>query len=107
VSDVRAVRAVRVVLPAHLRNLAQVGKEVTVDVDGPVVSIRSVLDALEAAHPALKGTMRDHGGGKRRPFVRFFVGEEDRSHDDVDAPLPASVAEGREVFYVIGAMAGG
>jgi hypothetical protein len=94
------------VLPAHLRNLAQVDKEVSVDVDGPVC-VRSILDALEATHPALRGTMRDHGGGKRRPFVRFFVGEEDRSHDDVDAPLPAAVAEGREVFYVIGAMAGG
>jgi hypothetical protein len=97
---------VRVVLPAHLRNLAQVGKEVAVDVDGPVC-VRSILDALEASYPALRGTMRDHGGGKRRPFVRFFVGEEDRSHDDPDAALPAAVAEGREVFYVIGAMAGG
>ena len=96
----------RVSLPAHLRNLAQVEKEVRVDVDGPV-SVRSILDALEASYPALKGTMRDHGGGKRRPFVRFFVGEEDRSHDDPDLPLPPEVADGREVFYVIGAIAGG
>jgi molybdopterin converting factor small subunit len=100
--------SVRVVLPAHLRNLAQVDKEVTVEVaDGAAVTQRSILDALERDHPALRGTMREHGGGKRRPFVRFFVGEEDRSHDDPDAPLPSSVAEGREVFYVVGAMAGG
>jgi molybdopterin converting factor small subunit len=99
---------IRVVLPAHLRNLAQVGKEVEVEVaDGAAVTQRTVLDALELAYPALKGTMRDHGGGKRRPFVRFFVGEEDRSHDDPDAPLPDAVADGTEVFYVIGAMAGG
>ena len=99
---------IRVVLPAHLRNLAQVGKEVEVEVaDGAPVTQRTILDALEAAYPMLKGTMRDHGGGKRRPFVRFFVGEEDRSHDDPDAALPSSVAEGTEPFYVIGAMAGG
>ena len=99
---------IRVVLPAHLRNLAQVGKEVEVEVaDGAPVTQRTILDALEAAYPALRGTMRDHGGGKRRPFVRFFVGEEDRSHDDPDAPLPDAVADGSEVFYVIGAMAGG
>jgi sulfur-carrier protein len=98
---------VRVSLPAHLRNLAQVDKEVRVDVDGPVVSVRSILDALEASYPALKGTMREHGGGKRRPFVRFFVGEEDWSHEAPDAPLPEPVAEGRELFSVIGAMAGG
>ena len=99
---------IRVVLPAHLRNLAQVDKEVTVSVaDGAAVTQRSVLDALESAYPMLRGTMREHGGGKRRPFVRFFVGEEDRSHDDPDAPLPRSVADGSEPFYVIGAMAGG
>ena len=99
---------IRVVLPAHLRNLAGVDKEVLVDLadDAPVTQ-RSILDALEAAHPALRGTMRDHGGGKRRPFVRFFVGEEDRSHDDPDDVLPDSVADGTEPFYVIGAMAGG
>ena len=99
---------VRVVLPAHLRNLAQVGKEVEVDVgDVRPVTQRVILDALEAAHPALRGTMREHGGGKRRAFVRFFVGEEDRSHDDPDDALPDAVADGTEPFYVIGAMAGG
>ena len=99
---------IRVVLPAHLRNLAQVGKEVEVEVAGGApVTQRTILDAVEAAYPMLRGTMRDHGGGKRRPFVRFFVGEEDRSHDDPDAPLPDAVADGSEVFYVIGAMAGG
>ena len=97
---------IRVVLPAHLRTLAQVDKEVVVDVDG-VVTQRSILDALEAKHPVLRGTMRDHDGQKRRPFVRFFVGEEDRSHDDPDDVLPDVVAEGKEPFYVIGAMAGG
>jgi hypothetical protein len=97
---------IRIVLPAHLRNLAQVGKEVVVDVDGPVTQ-RTILDALEDAHPVLKGTLRDHDSQKRRPFVRFFVGEEDRSHDDPDAPLPDAVADGTEPFYVIGAMAGG
>lgn len=97
---------IRVVLPAHLRTLAQVDKEVLVDVDGAVTQ-RSILDALEAKHPVLRGTMRDHDGHKRRPFVRFFVGEEDRSHDDPDDPLPLEVAEGKEPFYVIGAMAGG
>ena len=99
---------IRVVLPAHLRNLAHVDKEVQVEVaDGVAVTQRSILDAVEAAYPMLRGTMREHGGGKRRPFVRFFVAEEDRSHDDPDAPLPDSVADGREPFYVIGAMAGG
>jgi molybdopterin converting factor small subunit len=97
---------IRVVLPAHLRTLANVDKEVLVEVDG-VVTQRSILSALEAAHPVLRGTMRDHDGGKRRPFVRFFVGEEDRSHDDPDEPLPDEVTDGREPFYVIGAMAGG
>ena len=97
---------IRVVLPAHLRTLAQVDKEVTVEVDGAVTQ-RSILDALEAKYPVLRGTMRDHDGRKRRPFVRFFVGEQDRSHDDPDDPLPAEVAEGKEAFYVIGAMAGG
>jgi molybdopterin converting factor small subunit len=99
---------IRVVLPAHLRNLAQVDKEVVVEVaDDVAVTQRSILDAVEAAYPMLRGTMRDHGGGKRRPFVRFFVGEEDRSHDDPDAALPDAVADGTEPFYVIGAMAGG
>ena len=93
-------------LPAHLRTLAQVEREVSVEVVGPVTQ-RTILDALEAAHPVLRGTMRDHDGQKRRPFIRFFVGEEDHSHDDPDARLPDELAEGKEVFYVIGAMAGG
>ncbi len=97
---------IRVVLPAHLKTLAGVGGEIEVDVDGPVTQ-RSILDAVEAAHPVLRGTMRDHGGGKRRPFVRFFAGEEDLSHDDADDPLPEAVASGAEPFCVIGAMAGG
>lgn len=99
---------IRVVLPAHLRNLAQVDKEVVVEMgDDVAVTQRSILDAVEAAYPMLRGTMREHGGGKRRPFVRFFVGEEDRSHDDPDDVLPDAVADGTEPFYVIGAMAGG
>ena len=99
---------IRVVLPAHLRTLAGVDKEVLIDLpDGAPVTQRAILDALEAAHPALRGTMREHGGGKRRPFVRFFVGEQDRSHDDPDDVLPDAVADGTEPFYVIGAMAGG
>ena len=99
---------IRVVLPAHLRNLAGIDKEVLVDLpDGAPVTQRTILDALEAAHPSLRGTMREHGGGKRRPFVRFFVGEQDRSHDDPDDALPDAVADGTEPFYVIGAMAGG
>lgn len=97
---------IRVVLPAHLRTLAQVDGDVMVDVAGAVTQ-RSILDALEASYPTLRGTMRDHDGKKRRPFVRFFVGEEDHSHDDPDAELPAELAEGKETFYVIGAMAGG
>jgi molybdopterin converting factor small subunit len=97
---------IRVVLPAHLRTIAQVSGEVHVDVDGAVTQ-RTVLDALEAAYPALRGTMRDHATQKRRPFVRFFVGEQDRSHDSPDDALPEAVAQGSEPFYVIGAMAGG
>ncbi len=96
----------RVALPAHLRTLANVDGPVEVTPDEPV-TVRTVLDALEAAYPMLRGTMREHGGGRRRPFVRFFVGEEDWSHEDADASLPAAVAEGTETFHVIGAMAGG
>jgi sulfur-carrier protein len=97
---------IRVVLPAHLKTLAGVSGEVEVDVDGPV-TIAGVLGALEGDHPVLRGTIRDHDGVKRRPFVRFFVGEEDWSHTAHDEPLPAAVAEGREAFVVVGAMAGG
>lgn len=97
---------IRVVLPAHLRRLAGVGAEVRLEVDPPVTQ-RAVLDALEAAHPALRGTLRFHGGGARRPLVRFFAAEQDLSHDSPDAPLPDAVARGEEPLIVIGAMAGG
>ena len=93
-------------LPAHLRTLAQVPGPVHVDVTGPVTQ-RSVLDALEAAHPVLRGTIRDHSTQRRRALVRFFVGQHDLSHEDPDAPLPAGVATGQEPFNVVGAMAGG
>jgi sulfur-carrier protein len=97
---------IRVVLPAHLKTLAGVSGEVEVPVDGEV-TIASVLTALESAHPVLRGTIRDHNGGKRRPFIRFFIGEDDWSHTGHDDALPDAVAEGREAFVVIGAMAGG
>jgi hypothetical protein len=97
---------IRVVLPYHLRNLANVGAEVTVEVDG-VVSARRVLDALELRYPVLRGTIRDHVTRQRRPFLRYFACEEDLSHDPVDDPLPAAVAAGREPFMVVGAIAGG
>lgn len=93
----------RVVLPAHLRALARVDGEVTVDAR----TVRDVLDALEAAHPALRGTMRDPVTGKRRPFVRFYACAEDLSHDPVEAALPEPVLRGDEPFLVVGAMAGG
>ncbi len=97
---------IRIVLPAHLRNLAGTGGEVTVDVDGPVTQ-RSVLDALEASSPVLSGTIRDHTTKVRRPFLRFFAEETDLSHDSPDAPLPQAIVEGREPFLIIGAIAGG
>jgi hypothetical protein len=97
---------IRVELPYHLRNLARVTGEVTVEVTGPVTQ-RSVLDALEARFPVLQGTMRDHVTGKRRPFVRFFACEQDLSLELPDAPLPEPVASGAEVFWVVGAIAGG
>jgi sulfur-carrier protein len=97
---------VRILLPTHLRTLARTGHEVTVTVDGPVTQ-RSVLDALEAAHPPLRNTVRDPATGRRRAFVRVFVDEEDRSHDDPDDPLPEGVATGRVPFTIVGAMAGG
>jgi molybdopterin synthase sulfur carrier subunit len=93
----------RVVLPAHLRALARVDGEVTVEGR----SVREVLDALEAAHPALRGTMRDPVTGKRRAFVRFYACAEDLSHDPVESPLPDAVVRGHEPLLVIGAMAGG
>jgi molybdopterin synthase sulfur carrier subunit len=97
---------IRVVLPAHLRNIAKVDGEVQVDVAGEVTQ-RSVLDALEERYPNLRGTIRDQTTYKRRAFVRFFACEEDLSHEPPDAPLPAAVAAGSEPFLVIGAMAGG
>jgi len=97
---------IRVVLPAHLRNLAKVGSEVQVEVNGPVTQ-RSILDAIEAQYPMLSGTLRDHDTGKRRPFVRFFACGEDWSHESPDAELPAAVASGTEPFLVVGAIAGG
>jgi sulfur-carrier protein len=97
---------IRVVLPAHLRRLAQVGSEVQVEVSGPATQ-QSVLDALEAAYPMLRGTIRDQLTRQRRPFIRFFACEEDHSNDSPDAPLPEVVATGAEPFMVIGAMAGG
>ena len=97
---------IRVVLPAHLRTLARVNGEVKHDVEGPATQ-RSVLDALEGRYPMLRGTIRDHVSQRRRPFLRFFAGEEDLSHESPDAPLPDVVAAGHEPFMVIGAMAGG
>lgn len=97
---------IRVILPAHLRTIAHVAGEVTLDVEGQVTQ-RSVLDALEACYPNLRGTIRDQTTYKRRAFVRFFACEEDLSHELPDAPLPDAVAAGTEPFLVVGAMAGG
>ena len=97
---------IRVVLPFHLRNLAQVGGEVQVEVAAPVTQ-RAVLDALEARYPMLRGTIREHGTLQRRAFLRFFACEEDLSHEPPDAPLPEAVASGKEPFVVLGAIAGG
>jgi hypothetical protein len=97
---------IRVELPAHLRTLAHVGPEVMLDVQGRV-TLRSVLDALEASYPMLRGTIRDHVTEQRRPFVRFFACEQDLSHELPDTPLPDAVATGAEPFLVVGAMSGG
>ena len=97
---------IRVVLPAHLRILARVAGEVQLNVAGDVTE-RTVLDALEAAYPALRGTIRDQVTGQRRPFVRFFACEQDLSHEPPDAPRPAAVASAAEPFLIIGAIAGG
>lgn len=97
---------IRVELPAHLRTLARVGGEVQIDVAGRP-TLRSVLDALEACYPVLRGTIRDHVTHKRRPYVRFYACTEDLSHELPDTPLPAAVAAGVEPFLVVGAMAGG
>ncbi|HLZ54496.1 MAG TPA: MoaD/ThiS family protein [Verrucomicrobiae bacterium] len=97
---------IRVVLPFHLRNLARVNGEVLLEVAAPV-TVRSVLDALEARYPVLRGTLRDHDTLKRRPFVRFFACKEDLSLDPPDAPLPEEIVNGAEPFLIVGAMAGG
>ena len=97
---------IHVMLPQHLRTLAQVGGDVEIDVAAPV-TLRSVLDTLEERYPMLRGTIRDHVTHKRRPFVRFFACEQDLSHERPDARLPDAVAAGREPFLVIGAIAGG
>ena len=97
---------IRVVLPAHLRALARAGGEVELQVEGQVTQ-RSVLDALEARYPMLRGTIRDQRTGKRRAFIRFFACEEDLSHEQPDAPLPEAVAAGAEPYLIVGAMAGG
>ena len=97
---------IRVIIPQHLRTLAHVRSEVELELDGPV-TLRSVLDALEARYPMLRGTIRDQVTQQRRPFLRFFACEEDLSHQPPDAPLPEAVASGKEPFIIIGAIAGG
>ena len=97
---------IRVMLPQHLRTLAHVGTEVSIEVEG-AITLRSVLDALEAAYPILRGTILDHVTLQRRPFLRFFACEEDLSHDPPETPLPAAVVSGAEPFIIIGAIAGG
>jgi molybdopterin synthase sulfur carrier subunit len=100
------VKVIRVVIPQHLRTLAHVGAEVALEVEGPI-TIGSVLDALEARYPVLQGTIRDHGTNKRRAFLRYFICQEDWSHEPADKPLPDAVVNGKEPFLVIGAIAGG
>jgi hypothetical protein len=97
---------IRVVLPQHLRTLARAGREIEVQVEGPATQ-RSVLDALEAKYPMLRGTIRDHTTQQRRPLLRFFACERDLSDELPDAPLPDAVAAGKEPFLIVGAMAGG
>ena len=99
--------AVRVAIPSHLRTLAGVEGDLTVDVTTEKPSIADVLDAVEAQLPVLRGTIRDHGTHKRRAFMRYFACEEDLSHEPTDTPLPDAVVEGREVFRVVAAIAGG
>ena len=97
---------IRVVLPFHLRTLARVEDEVELAVSDPV-TVRAVLDALEATYPTLRGTIRDHATGQRRPLVRFYACQEDLSHEPPDTPLPEAIATGAEPFLIVGAMAGG
>lgn len=102
----QAAAVIRVVLPYHLRTLAQAGGEVNLDIEGPVTQ-RSILDALEARYPMLSGTIRDHITQQRRPFLRFFACGEDLSFESPDTPLPERVASGEEPFLIVGAIAGG
>ena len=97
---------IRVVIPAHLRTLANVDGELHLEVDTPVTPER-ICDAIEASYPVLKGAIREHGSRRRRPWLRFFACEEDFSHQPPDQPLPETVAQGKEPFYVVGAIAGG
>jgi len=97
---------IKIVLPAHLRTLAKISGEVSLEVTGQITQ-RSILDALEARYPVLQGTIRDHVTKERRPFVRFFACEQDLSHESPDAPLPDAVASGAEPYLVVGAIAGG
>lgn len=97
---------IRVILPQHLQTLANVGREVQLDVEGPA-TLSSVLATLEARYPMLAGTIRDHGTGRRRPFLRFFASEEDISHEPTDALLPENVASGEQPLIILGAIAGG
>ncbi|HUE81385.1 MAG TPA: MoaD/ThiS family protein [Pyrinomonadaceae bacterium] len=97
---------ITVVLPAHLRSLAGVKGDVSLEIDGEVTR-RAILDALETRYPMLRGTIREHVSGERRPFLRFFACGEDVTHESPDAPLPPQIASGAEPFYVIGAIAGG
>ena len=97
---------IRVILPPHLRTLAHVGREMTIEIAGQV-TVRSVLDALEATYPMLMGTIRDHVTQQRRPFLRFFACEEDLSHESPDTPLPEAVVSGKEPLLILGAIAGG
>jgi molybdopterin synthase sulfur carrier subunit len=97
---------IRIVLPHHLRTLARVGSEVELDLNGQITQ-RTILDALEARYPMLRGTIREHDTEKRRPLVRFFACGEDVSHDSPDTPLPDAIAKGAEPFFIMGAIAGG
>ena len=100
------MNTIRVIMPLHLRTLASVDGEVSLDVDEPVTQ-RTILDALEARYPMLKGTIRDHVTKERRPLLRFFACEEDWSHESPDKPLPEAIASGKEPFWIVGAIAGG
>jgi molybdopterin synthase sulfur carrier subunit len=97
---------IRVVLPPHLRKLAQVGAELVIEAEEPVTQ-RSVLDSIEASYPMLRGTIREHGTLKRRPFLRFFACNQDLSHEPPDTPLPVPITNGNEPFLIVGAIAGG